>query len=268
MESGGVFAGVRQRHRQRRRARRQHPHCGPADDELQHSRRKHRRARPTPREQTSRQAGRQHTAGCRRRGSIVRPAIGAPLPWPGVAEATWCCARWEVERSGHSGRSRSPRLHVDVVAARPFRDAPRAALSLLAPPGLAAVSPHRGWLLRLALCDTLAMAAGTGQIIEGLWRFEALLPDWTEDEAGEDGWEQSAAWWAVAAPGGVVLIDPLVDDWDPVDRLVADEGGGSGVVRTCVWHQRSVVRSRAATTWASGRDPIQMVARVMALTIR
>jgi Metallo-beta-lactamase superfamily len=84
------------------------------------------------------------------------------------------------------------------------------------------------------------MAEGTGQIIEGLWRFEALHPEWTEDEAGEDGWEQSVAWWAVAAPGGVVLIDPLVDDWEAVDRLVADEGGCSGVVRTCVWHQRSV----------------------------
>jgi hypothetical protein len=85
------------------------------------------------------------------------------------------------------------------------------------------------------------MAEGTGQIIEGLWRFEALLPDWNEDEAGEDRWEQSVAWWAVAAPGGVVLIDPLVDDWDAVDRFVADEGGCSGVVRTCIWHQRSVV---------------------------
>ena len=95
-------------------------------------------------------------------------------------------------------------------------------------------------LLRLALCDTLAIAGGTGQIIEGLWRFEALLPDWTEDESGEDGYEQRVAWWAVAAPGGVLLIDPLVDDWDAVDRLVADEGGCSGVVRTCVWHQRSI----------------------------
>jgi hypothetical protein len=83
------------------------------------------------------------------------------------------------------------------------------------------------------------VAEGTGQIIEGLWRFEALLPDWTPDESGEDGWEQTVAWLAVAAPGGVVLIDPLVDDWDALDRLVADEGG-RGVVRTCVWHQRSV----------------------------
>ena len=82
---------------------------------------------------------------------------------------------------------------------------------------------------------------GTGQIIGGLWRFEALLPDWTEHEGGEDGWEQTVAWWAVAAAGGLVLIDPLVHDWDAVDRLVAVGGGCTGVVRTCHWHQRSIV---------------------------
>ncbi|HEY3947007.1 MAG TPA: hypothetical protein VGL78_17425 [Solirubrobacteraceae bacterium] len=83
--------------------------------------------------------------------------------------------------------------------------------------------------------------SGTGQIIEGLWRFEALLPDWTEHEGGENGWEQTVAWWAVATAGGLVLIDPLVHDWDAVDRLVAVGGGCTGVVRTCHWHQRSIV---------------------------
>jgi hypothetical protein len=82
--------------------------------------------------------------------------------------------------------------------------------------------------------------SNTGQIIEGLWRFEALLPDWTEQESDEDGWEQSVAWWAVAAADGVVLVDPLVDDWDAVDRLVTGGGGCTSVVRTCNWHQRSV----------------------------
>ena len=55
-------------------------------------------------------------------------------------------------------------------------------------------------------------ASNTGEIIQGLWRFEALLPEWTQEQEGEDGWEQSVAWWAVAAPGGLVLIDPLIDD--------------------------------------------------------
>jgi glyoxylase-like metal-dependent hydrolase (beta-lactamase superfamily II) len=93
----------------------------------------------------------------------------------------------------------------------------------------------------------------TGEIIEGLWRFEALLPDWTENESGEDGWEQEVAWWAIETSRGLVLIDPLVDDWDAVDRLVADRRGCAGIVRTCHWHQRSVseVASRySAEVWA------------------
>jgi hypothetical protein len=85
------------------------------------------------------------------------------------------------------------------------------------------------------------MVGGTiGEIIEGLWRFEGLLPGWTENESDEEGWEQEVAWWAVATPHGLVLIDPLVEDWDALDRLVADRGGCAGIVRTCHWHQRSV----------------------------
>jgi hypothetical protein len=108
------------------------------------------------------------------------------------------------------------------------------------------------------------MAKGTvGEIAEGLWRFEALHPEWTADGSdGEDGWEQSVAWWAVAVPGGLVLIDPLVDDWESLDRLLNDRGGCVGVVRTCHWHQRSIaeVASRyQVEVWAKrhpdGRSP-------------
>jgi hypothetical protein len=108
----------------------------------------------------------------------------------------------------------------------------------------------------------------TGVIIEGLWRFVALhpesnTPEWTAAaEGGEDGWEQQVAWWAVGTPHGLVLIDPLVDDWDALDHLVADRGGCAGIVRTCHWHQRSVseVASRyGAEVWAKqqgdGRVP-------------
>ena len=94
----------------------------------------------------------------------------------------------------------------------------------------------------------------TGEIIEGLWRFEAIHPEWTEDEGGdEDGWEPQVAWWALATPHGLVLIDPLVDDWDALDQLLADRGGCAGIVRTCHWHERSVpeVASRySAEVWA------------------
>lgn len=82
--------------------------------------------------------------------------------------------------------------------------------------------------------------SNTGEIIDGLWRFEALHPEWTEDESGEDGWEPQVAWWASRTPRGLVLVDPLVDHWDTLDRLVAGAGGCAGVVRTCHWHQRSI----------------------------
>ena len=99
-------------------------------------------------------------------------------------------------------------------------------------------------------------ASSTGEIIQGLWRFEALHPEWTEEE-GEDGWEQSVGWWAVAAPDGLVLIDPLIDDWDALDALVAAASGCAGVVRTCHWHQRSIadVASRYGVPIWARRDP-------------
>ncbi|MGO9901156.1 MAG: hypothetical protein ACLP0J_16015 [Solirubrobacteraceae bacterium] len=86
--------------------------------------------------------------------------------------------------------------------------------------------------------------SAVGEIIEGLWRFEALLPEWTEKESGEDGWEQSVAWWVIETPGGLVLVDPIVDDWEALDRLLADRGGCAGVIRTCHWHQRSIPEAR------------------------
>ena len=91
------------------------------------------------------------------------------------------------------------------------------------------------------LCETLSVSErAVGEVVDGLWRFEALHPEWTEDEGGEDGYEQSVAWWAVAVRRGIVLIDPLVKDWDALDRLLTERGGCAGIVRTCHWHQRSV----------------------------
>ncbi|MGA9859582.1 MAG: hypothetical protein WBQ18_17085 [Solirubrobacteraceae bacterium] len=97
------------------------------------------------------------------------------------------------------------------------------------------------------------------QALDGLWRFEAQHPDWTEDEGGEDGWEPSVAWWAIATPVGLVLVDPLVTDWNALDGLVNAHGGCAGIVRTCHWHQRSITeaaRRYGAEVWAK-RPPTQ-----------
>lgn len=95
-------------------------------------------------------------------------------------------------------------------------------------------------------------------ILDGLWRFEALHPEWSEDDGEAEGWEQLVAWWALATPGGVLLIDPLVDDWDATDRLVAGHGGCAGVVRMLHWHERSVAAAAErykAPVWALAPGP-------------
>jgi len=96
-------------------------------------------------------------------------------------------------------------------------------------------------------------AAQGGEIIDGLWRFEALHPEWTEEQGGEEGWEPTVRWWALRSRPGLVLIDPLVVGWDELDRLVEASGGCAGVIRTCHWHQRSiaaVAERYRAEVWA------------------
>ena len=94
------------------------------------------------------------------------------------------------------------------------------------------------------------MSVGTGEVLQGLWRFEVAHPEWTEEEGGEDGWEQIVAWWALRTSRGLLLIDPLVLDWDQLDGLVAEHGGCAGIVRTIHWHQRSV--AQAAERYGAG----------------
>ena len=101
-----------------------------------------------------------------------------------------------------------------------------------------------------------------GEVLGGVWRFEARHPEWTVDEGGEDGWEPNVAWFAVSSSRGLVLIDPLVDDWAQLDALVEEHRGCAGVVRTVHWHQRSVAEAAIryhASVWAKsppadGRD--------------
>jgi Metallo-beta-lactamase superfamily len=96
-------------------------------------------------------------------------------------------------------------------------------------------------------------ASQVGEVMGGLWRFEALHPEWTEEEGGEEGWEQLVAWWAVSSSRGLLLIDPLVVSWRELDGLVEAHGGCAAVVRTVHWHERSVAEAAArygASVWA------------------
>jgi hypothetical protein len=102
-----------------------------------------------------------------------------------------------------------------------------------------------------------------GQVLDGLWRFEARHPEWTEDEGGEEGWEPVVGWWAAACSEGVVLIDPLVVDWPGLDAVVRGHGGCAGIIRTCHWHQRSIPKAAArygAEVWARPHPDIALPA--------
>ena len=91
------------------------------------------------------------------------------------------------------------------------------------------------------------------EVLSGVWRDVALHPSWTEDEGGEEGWEPEVAWYAVASDAGLVLVDPLVSDWDVLDALIAGQGGCAGILRTCHWHQRSIPEAASrygASVWA------------------
>ncbi len=97
------------------------------------------------------------------------------------------------------------------------------------------------------------MADDVGEVLTGLWRFEAVHPEWTEDEGGEDGWDPTVSWFATGSRDGLVLIDPLVAEWPALDHLVEAHGGCAGIIRTCHWHQRSIAeasRRYGADVWA------------------
>ncbi len=111
-----------------------------------------------------------------------------------------------------------------------------------------------GWLAIQGI-DTVRsmMVEPAHEILPGLWSFSAEHPEWTEQEGGEDGWDRLVSWWAAATSRGLLLIDPLVTDWDALDRLVAAHGGCAGVVRTIHWHQRDVTAAATrygAAVWA------------------
>lgn len=92
------------------------------------------------------------------------------------------------------------------------------------------------------------------EILADLWRFTARHPEWEEG----DDWDPVVAWWAVLRPAGLVLIDPLVEDWEELDRLVRLAGGCAGILRTLHFHQRSIAeasRRYEAQVWARRPRP-------------
>jgi hypothetical protein len=79
------------------------------------------------------------------------------------------------------------------------------------------------------------------EILPGIWQFTAPHPEWEE---GED-WPREVNWWAARVPEGLLLVDPLVEDWAALDALVQAAGGCAGIVRTIHFHQRSIAEAAA-----------------------
>jgi glyoxylase-like metal-dependent hydrolase (beta-lactamase superfamily II) len=97
------------------------------------------------------------------------------------------------------------------------------------------------------------------EILPGLHRWTANVPDWTPDQGGPEGWAQEVACAAWEGEGALVLVDPLVDegDWSGIDALVERHGEPVAVVVTCPWHVRSAgeaveryVNSPGVQAWA------------------
>jgi glyoxylase-like metal-dependent hydrolase (beta-lactamase superfamily II) len=92
------------------------------------------------------------------------------------------------------------------------------------------------------------------EIGRGLWWWTASHPDWApEDLEGGKGWEQVVSSYALAADDGLVLFDPLIDDWDLLDRQV-EQYGAPAILITIFWHVRSsqqiLERYDGASLWA------------------
>jgi len=91
------------------------------------------------------------------------------------------------------------------------------------------------------------------EIAPQLWWWTAPHPEWTpEDLEGGQGWEEIVSSYALV-DDGLVLYDPLVEDWDALDALV-ERHGPPAILLTVLWHGRSapeiLERYEGSATWA------------------
>jgi hypothetical protein len=111
------------------------------------------------------------------------------------------------------------------------------------------------------------------ELRRGLWRWTARHPEWRPDPEPEspDDWPPDVGCVACAAPGCVVVVDPLVPGgeeepfWAAMDWIVARHGPRVAVVTTIRWHRRSrdafverygATTSRARVALPSGVRPL------------
>ncbi len=99
------------------------------------------------------------------------------------------------------------------------------------------------------------------ELAPGLWRWTALHPDWTAEEAEDgEGWEQEVGCVYLETSGHVLLFDPLIPG-EPESRAtflsnldddVRRKGKPVAILLTIFWHERStaeLARRYDATIW-------------------
>ena len=115
------------------------------------------------------------------------------------------------------------------------------------------------------------------RIAEGLWRWTAPHPEWSEEKGGAGGWEADVASVYYEGEGAVVLIDPIVPAsgadresfWRALDRdldRLADRP--LVVLVSCPWHRRNAgevaerYRERAGTKVMAHEDAAAFLAEI------
>jgi hypothetical protein len=116
---------------------------------------------------------------------------------------------------------------------------------------------------------------GLAELRPGLWRWTARHPDADPDPkpGSPADWPAEVGCVACAAPGALVVIDPLVPSgheasfWAAMDGLVERHGPRVAVVTTIQWHRRSrdalVARYDASTSRAKDALPGRRGGEVM-----
>jgi len=97
------------------------------------------------------------------------------------------------------------------------------------------------------------------ELAPGLHRWTARHPAWeagAEPESPGD-WPEQVGCVAYEGPEALVLVDPMVEDWAPLDALVERHGRPVAVLTTMRFHARSrdAVRDRYGATLVSYDQP-------------
>ena len=97
------------------------------------------------------------------------------------------------------------------------------------------------------------------EVAPGLHRWTAPHPAW---EAGAEpdspaDWPEQVGSVAYEGPDALVLVDPMVADWTPLDALVERHGKPVAVLTTMRFHSRTrdAVAERYGATLVSHREP-------------